>query len=272
MLVTIDFSNLLSRHFANSYNQDLDAQGRDVSGVSGSLRQIAAILRNVAATEILIAGDDARHNLQRRALDPGYKAERQPAPPELQEQRQIAAELLADCQLPLVIHPGQEADDLMASAATQYQGPAMIVTGDKDLLALCSSRVTVRLLRRGAVLDCQAAECRQLLGVDPQQVADYKALAGDRGDGIPGLPGIGPKKAQALLASYQNLDQLLAADFPLADFPAKISETIANNQELAQRCRQLATLRTDLPAGDQARPAAGAAERLEQGVRQLLGQ
>lgn len=271
MLLAIDFSNLLSRHFANSYNQDLNAAGQDVSGVSGALRQIAANLRNVSASQLLIAGDDSRSNLHRRQIDQQYKAERQPAPPELQQQRIIAAEVLQNCQLPILVHPGHEADDLLASAATQYAGPAVVVSGDKDLLALCSSRITVRLLRRGTVLDCQQQQCLQLIGVEPGQVTDYKALAGDRGDGISGLPGIGPKKAIALLQKYGSLDNLLAADFPLADFPKKISETIDSNRQLAERCRQLAALRTDLSQVSTHQVQADqAAERLELAVQQLV--
>jgi DNA polymerase-1 len=259
MLVGFDFSNLLIRHAANPYNTATDQQGRDVSGVIGAIRQINRICQELSPTHAVIARDDSRHNLKRMAESPEYKIDRPEADDNLGFQFELAWLALNLLGIPETLAPEYEADDVLASAAERFSGPVMIVTGDKDLLALCSDRVTIRLLRPGKVIDCGPDECRQIVGVTPDRVGDYKALAGDRGDGIPGVPSIGHKRALALLEAYGSLEDLLAAPLPLPDFPPGISRTLEENRHLAEMSFRLAQMERGLDSFDLAeyRPTPG---------------
>ena len=111
---------------------------------------------------------------------------------------------------------GYEADDFMAAAAyaeTQRGGRSLLLTTDRDAYQLVSDSVLV-LAPRGGVRDLMRigpAQVVERLGVLPEQVADYKALAGDASDKIPGARGIGPKAAAALLLKYGTLEAVLEA-------------------------------------------------------------
>src|SRR5262245_54219729 len=111
---------------------------------------------------------------------------------------------------------GFEADDLMAAAALAEVGrggTCLLLTTDRDAYQLVSERVTVLNPRRGAreLERIGPREVVERLGVLPEQVPDFKALSGDSSDKIPGLPGIGPKSAAALLLAHGTLDGVLEA-------------------------------------------------------------
>lgn len=112
--------------------------------------------------------------------------------------------------------PGYEADDFMAAAAaaeTQRGGRSLLLTTDRDAYQLVSDSVLVLAPRKGVrdLIRIGPAEVVERMGVLPEQVADYKALAGDASDKIPGAKGIGPKAAAALLLKYGTLEGILAA-------------------------------------------------------------
>lgn len=140
---------------------------------------------------------------------------------------------------------GYEGDDILASLAKQFPGQVTIVSGDHDMLALCSDRVQISLLQqRGDDHVCGPAECRAKLGVWPHQVCEYKALAGDQSDGIVGIPGIGAKRAAALLTQY---DTLANAYQHLADFSPTVQRRLEAGQESARTSWNLARMKADLP-------------------------
>lgn len=249
-LLAIDISNLIVRHSANPYGTAVDDAGRPVHGAIGALAQIARTVNRLQPTHLLIARDGRRQDSLRRQLDPAYKAHRSEADDDIRHQFSVTwagVELLG---WPYMASPGHEADDIIASAASNFPGRADILTGDRDMLALCSDRVTVLLLRPGGEVEVDAAGCLSLTGVRPDQLTDYKALVGDSSDGIRGIRGVGPKSAQKLLERYDNLDrvwQIIDQGEELEGISPAIAKKIAAGREEADLSYKLAKLVCDLP-------------------------
>jgi DNA polymerase-1 len=169
------------------------------------------LIRDEHPTHLLIARDGRRSDGFRRQIDPSYKAHRSDTDPEIERQFALSYQAIELLGWPALAVEGYEADDVLASAATSFPGPVVIVSGDKDLLACCSERVRVSLLRPGGVRECHGDEAAEIFGVRADRIRDYKALVGDASDGIKGVEGIGPKRALALLGAYDSLQGLLAA-------------------------------------------------------------
>jgi len=247
LLAAFDYSNLLIRHALNPYSSTQDTQGREVSGVLGAVRQIERICSELAPTHVLIARDDSRSNLKRKESDQDYKSHRPKGNDDIKYQFELSWQVLELLDLPVVMAAGYEADDVLATAATEFTDRSVVVTGDKDLLALCDDpSIQVRLLRTGGHIDCGPQQCHELTSVVPEKLRDYKALAGDSSDGIPGVPGIGKKRALALLDEYGTLDRILSAALPLQGVTQAVSDKIDQNRALAQTSYELAALHRDL--------------------------
>jgi DNA polymerase-1 len=135
---------------------------------------------------------------------------------------------------------GFEADDLMAAAAIEevkHGGACLLLTTDRDAYQLVSPRVTVLAPRRGAreLERVGPREVVERLGVPPEQVPDFKALSGDSSDNIPGVRGIGPKSAAALLHAHGSLEGVLSAWGRPAD------------AELVLKFREVVRMRPEIP-------------------------
>jgi 5'-3' exonuclease len=168
-LLAVDLSNVITRAwYAFPTPLHLD-DGRPCQAVESALRTITRIAREEAVDDIVAAADGANHCGFRRTIDPGYKALRPPRPEELRDQVNLAREVLDTAGIPVIECPGYEADDVLASLAQRYPGNVVVVSGDKDMLALCDDRVTILRLRCGASdLRCGPDECRRVFGVAPQ--------------------------------------------------------------------------------------------------------
>jgi DNA polymerase-1 len=196
----------------------------------------------------------------RKQSVPDYKRNRKPRDQDLIRQEQSGSDLLRRCGWAVVEALGYEGDDVLASVATLYPGEVTILSGDRDMLALCSDRVSVTLLRSaGPDLICTGPESLQLFGVRPEQLTDYKALAGDTSDGISGVPGVGPRTAVALLREYGDLDTMCnrAAQGGITPdvckrlgVPSTISAKLLTHRDLALKSRFLAHMVTDVNLGD----------------------
>ena len=210
-LLAIDFSNLIIRHASNPYGKAEDPQGRPVNGPVGAISQTIRLVREEKPTHLLIARDGSRQDSFRRQINPAYKAHRPDSDDDIRHQFALSYEALALLGWPVLDEHAHEADDIMASAARAFPGATVIVTGDKDLLACCAPDVRVHLLRPGGAVECGPDEAREIFGVEPWLIQDYKALVGDTSDGIRGIEGIGPKRALALIEQYGDLAGILAA-------------------------------------------------------------
>jgi 5''-3'' exonuclease (including N-terminal domain of PolI) len=186
---------------------------------------------------------DTKGPVFRHRLYGQYKANRPPMPEDLIPQIPYIRKMVAAYRILNLEHEDQEADDLIASVAKKMAGQGyrvVIVSGDKDLLQLVSPGITLWDPMNDRVMDEAAVE--EKYGLPPSLLLDYFALTGDSSDNIPGVPGVGPKSAQKLIAEHRSLEGLYAVVASLK--PSKIIQQIRDNRDAAFLSRELVRLNT----------------------------
>lgn len=221
---------------------------------TGALHGFATMLLRVVETEHperVVIVFDAPEATFRHVQYEAYKATRKESPPEFRVQVPLVRELLEALEIPVLSVSGYEADDVLGTLA--WQGRArgyrtLIVTGDRDLLQLVDDQVTVLLTSRTGISDMERMtpeRVRDKMGVEPKQVPDLKALMGDASDNIPGIAGIGPKSATALIARYGSLDQIFR-EWDKMDNP-RWRKMLDGREDDVRRYRTLVTIVTNVP-------------------------
>ncbi|HEY3442247.1 MAG TPA: DNA polymerase I [Paludibaculum sp.] len=178
---------------------------------------------------------------------PAYKATRTETPPELIEQFPIIERLLAAMSIPVLKHPGFEADDLIGTLAREAAEKGLevcVVSSDKDMLQLVNERVTMLDMMKNDTL-YTPEKVKEFKGVTPVQIPDLLALVGDTSDNIPGAPGIGEKGAVQLLEQYGTLENLLkhAGDIQRKAY----RESLQNHRPQIELSHRLATIDCHVP-------------------------
>lgn len=219
-------------------------RGEHVGAVFGFVRDLLYLIEE-KQPDALICAFDRPGPTFRDALFDRYKADRGEMPDELVGQIPKIERVLEAMAIPVLSSEGYEADDVLATVARicdEAGANCFLVTGDKDCRQLITDRVAVYNIRKDQVFD--AAALRQEWGIEPDQVIDFQALVGDKVDNIPGVPGIGPKTAQALLETYGTLDNLLER---AAEVPGAKGKTLVESRDTALLSRQLVRLDTQVP-------------------------
>jgi DNA polymerase-1 len=219
--------------------------GRPVNAVFGFTNMLAKLLRERVGTHIAVVFDAGRTTFRNR-LYTDYKAHRPPPPDELIPQFPLVREATDAFGVPAVELADWEADDLIASyahTAEQAGGQVTIVSSDKDLMQLI--RPGVEMLDPIKQKPIGPAEVMDKFGVSPDKMIDVQALIGDTTDNVPGVPGIGPKGAAALIAEYGDLDGVLTAASGMK--PSKRRDSLIEHAQSARISRDLVTLRADAP-------------------------
>jgi DNA polymerase-1 len=187
----------------------------------------------------------------RNELFPDYKANRGEPPEELKPQFDLCRELVERMGIPSLSLPGFEADDLMATLCERlvlagYE--VILVTGDKDLAQLVKKGVSVYDLAKEDWWD--AGRIPEKLGVKAAQVTDLLGLMGDSVDNIPGVRGVGPKAACALLGHFKDLDAIYSRLDEVEKLPIRgaksLRKKLEEQREQAYLSRQLATVKRDV--------------------------
>lgn len=179
---------------------------QSTNAVYGFTAMLVNVVRDEAPTHLAVCFDVSRAALKRTALYPEYKAQRA-APPELfKGQIDLIAELMDALRVPVFRKEGAEADDLIATLATQAAGEGLdvaIVTGDRDALQLVDERVTVLYPRKGVqdLTRFTPAAVEEKYGLTPVQYPDFAALRGDPSDNLPSVPGVGRRRRRSGSAS-----------------------------------------------------------------------
>lgn len=219
-------------------------QGQPVNAILGFTKMLRKYLAEHRPAHCAVVFDlGAPH--ERLQLLPSYKAQRPPTPPDLEAQLPAIREMLSAMRMPVVECDGEEADDLIATLACQAAAagqPVLIASNDKDFAQLVNDQI--RLLQAGPLGDVilDAAAVQTKYGVRPAQFVDLLSLIGDNADNIPGVPGIGEKTAQGLLARFDSLAALLARVTEVER--PKLRESLQTHLDQIQRNRQLVQLRT----------------------------
>ena len=184
----------------------------------------------------------------RLELNPEYKANRPPMPDLLKQQIPLIKEIADAFGWEQIQYDGFEADDLIGGMALKYKEcKVKIVSSDKDLSQLVDERVSMLIPASSGGFEIRdAAAVKAKFGVAPEMMIDYLALLGDSSDNIPGVPGIGPKRAVEILSVLGAVEQWI--DDPEAvEAAGSVSKKIIPEFETIRRNRELIRLRTELP-------------------------
>ena len=250
-LILVDGSSYLYRAFFASQQADL----RTAAGVpTGAIRLMTNMLRSLLKqypNSPVAVVFDAKGKSFRNDLYPEYKANRAAMPDELRAQIAPIHAIIRAMGLPLLVIDGVEADDVigtLARQATEQQIEILISTGDKDMAQLVSPHVTLIDTMKGETTDRQGVIDR--FGVPPELIIDYLALMGDSSDNIPGMAGVGPKTAVALLQGIgsinevaNNLDQVAGLAFRGSK---GFAEKFREQEAVVRLSYELATIKTDV--------------------------
>ena len=263
-LLIVDGDNLAHRAYHSTPTTVRGNDGRALNAVVGFFGMLASVWATETPRAIFVAWDTLGAETYRHQLWPTYQSGRV-FDNAIVEQLDVLPALCAAFEFGVARVTGYEADDLMA-AATQREvargGTCLLLTSDRDSYQLVSDSVTMLAPTRGVremdrIGPLQVVE---RLGVLSEQVPDYKALAGDSSDRIPGAKGVGPKTAAALILRYGTLDEILAR----GNRPGEA--------ELLLRFREIVRMRPDVEVTLSLGPpnwAAGAARLRELGAERL---
>jgi DNA polymerase I len=243
-LILIDGSGFIFRAF-HALPPMTRPDGTPVNAVFGFTNMLAKLLRERVGTHIGVIFD-AGHVTFRNRLYENYKAHRPPPPEELIPQFGLIREATDAFGVRAVELADWEADDLIAAyvAAAEKDGwQVTIVSSDKDLMQLI--RPGVEMLDPIKQKPIGPAEVMEKFGVTPDKMIEVQALIGDSVDNVPGVPGIGPKGAAALINEYGDLETVLAAAPAMK--PSKRRDALIEHAAKARISRELVTLRADAP-------------------------
>lgn len=186
-----------------------DSEGNPTNAVYGFIGFLCSLIEQTRPQLLGLAFDESPTTTFRNQIYPDYKANREPAPEELKRQFTWCREFAEAMGLACFADPKYEADDLIGTLAVKHREnghPVCVVTSDKDLAQVIHSGDHWWDFMRRQKLDWRGIE--EKFGVTPAQIADYLALAGDPVDNIPGVRGVGPKTAVALLSHFKTLEAI----------------------------------------------------------------
>ena len=222
------------------------SKGEPTAGTFGFAMALLRLLEKEKPEYLAIAFDTGK--TFRDQLYSEYKATRAKMPDDLRLQIKRIRQMVDAFGFPRLELEGYEADDVLGSIATQAAEQdfgVKIITGDKDLLQLVNERIIVNLPGKkvSEVRDFTPQKVFDYLGIRPDQVVDYKAMAGDSSDNIPGVAGVGIKTATSLLQQYGTLDEIYAH---IDELPTRARNRLAVDRESAYLSKDLATIRTNV--------------------------
>lgn len=243
-LLLVDALNLIRRVYAAQPGED--GPERTDGARLASAQSLRRALRQGSPTHAACVFDGEGPSWRHR-LDPGYKQGHAPMPEPLRLALDGFRETFREVGVASLELPGLEADDIIATIAVKAAaaGAAVIVLStDKIFAELLPAGVRVRDHFRNREIDTKGVVKK--FGVRPEQLADFLALVGDRGNNIAGVPGVGAKTAARLLARFATLEEALQAAATMED---KLGERLREHADAARLCRRLVGLRTDLELG-----------------------
>ena len=258
VVCVIDGNSILHRAFHAIPPTMAAPDGRPTGALFGFVSMFLKMLEEFRPFGVICVFDKGKPQ-RRMDLLPQYKAQRPPTDPVLKAQFPMIRELVAAMGVPVMELEGWEGDDLLGTLGRQGEAAGydmLLVTGDRDAYQLVTDHVRVVSTKKGlsdVVVYDPAGVAELYDGVTPAQIPDFYGMKGDSSDNIPGVPGVGPKKAAALLAQYGSLDEILAhAD----EVKGKMGENLRAHADDARVSRQVATIDCTAPVSFDADAAA----------------
>lgn len=247
-LVVIDGHHLMYRAYWAIPRTLKNRSGEQTNTSFGMASMLLAILQKEEPDSMVICFDEGDQTFRHQENDQ-YKEGRAETPDDFYVQIPRVMELVEAFQITSVSDPKFEADDFLATYATEASengDEVTIVTGDKDAFQLASDGIRIAIPHKGynQAEYLGPDEVLEKLGVRPDQVASYKGLCGDSSDNLPGVMGIGPKTAAKLLQEYETLDGVYEN---ISSIKGSVSEKLLNDKDQAFFCERMAQLVLDVP-------------------------
>jgi 5'-3' exonuclease len=249
----VDASIYIFRSWFSISDDFSNSAGEPTNAVYGFTGFLCNLLEQTGAEHIGVAFDESLSKSYRNEIYPLYKANRDPAPEELKRQFKWARDVAESMGLSCFADQRYEADDLIGTLASHWRErghPVCIISSDKDLTQLIDKNDTWWDFTRNQKLS--HAKVKDKFGVFPEQIADYLALTGDSVDNIPGVPGVGPKTAAALLSHFDDLDAIWdrIEEVPhLSIRGAKsLHKKLGDHRDAAELARSLTIIETRVPS------------------------
>ncbi len=237
-ILLLDSNSLINRAF-HALPPLINSDGLYTNAIYGYMTMLNKLITEEEPTHIC-AVFDCRAKTFRHGMYDGYKATRKPMPEELAMQVPVLQQLLVKLGIKILYKEGYEADDILGTLSKRFDYPTIIVTGDRDCLQLVSDTTTVFNTKKGITeVKKYTPELLAEEGFTPQQIIEYKALAGDSSDNIPGCSGVGDKTAKDLLSEYKCVDGIYEH---IDEIKGKLKEKLENNKDMVMLSKRLATI------------------------------
>ena len=248
-IAVIDGNSLMHRAYHAIMQPMTAPDGRSTNALFGFFNMFIKMVETFRPDGVICAFDKGKPKVRMEKL-PQYKAQRPPMDEALHEQFPMVKDLLRVLDVPVCELEGWEGDDILGTLARRGEAAGyemLLFTGDRDMNQLATEHVKIVSTKKGvSEVQIMTPESVDDLyhGITPNLVPDFYGLKGDTSDNIPGVPGIGPKKAAALIVKYGNLDEVIAhAD----EVKGKMGENLRAHVDDALLSREIATIRTDAP-------------------------
>jgi DNA polymerase-1 len=251
-LMLLDGNSLVYRAFFALNEADMRTSNGDPTGaIYGFLTMLFNLIADHKPDGLAVAFDLPYPTFRHEKVDT-YKAGRAKTPDDLLQQIPKIKEILPSMGIQTIELQGYEADDILATLATQAREAkveATVITGDRDSYQLVEDPYIKVLYNRRGVSDYilfDEEAIKERTGVDPDDYVKYAALRGDKSDNLPGVPGVGEKTAAKLVNEFGTLDKI----FESADQQTpKLKENLLSNENLARLNEEVMTLIRDVPLG-----------------------
>ncbi|PIS30664.1 MAG: DNA polymerase I [Candidatus Marinimicrobia bacterium CG08_land_8_20_14_0_20_45_22] len=249
-LYLIDGSAIAYRSYFGMMRNRLSTSKGFATGATFAFVNALRKIINDEKPDLIGMAFDAPEKTFRHRIYPEYKATREAMPEDLVAQLPWIFKITRAMNIPLIIQPGYEADDIIGTLAMEGKNRGILVymvTGDKDFMQLVGDGIKIYKPHssRSDVEIIDVQDVVNKFGIQPKQVADYLALVGDSSDNIPGIKGVGPAKATPLLQEWGSLENILNH---VDEIPSeRIASMIRDGAENARFSRLLATIKIDVP-------------------------
>jgi DNA polymerase-1 len=250
-LIIIDGNAILHRAF-HALPPLTSPDGTLTNAAYGFTSMLIRLIVDLSPTHVAVAFDRPKPTF-RKELYKDYQIKRPKMDAGLAAQIPMVHDVVGAMHIPVFEQDGFEADDVIGTICHNVPktiDQIIIVTGDRDLLQLVTNTTKAYMPTKG-LSEAKLygpIETKERLGVDPTQIPDYKALAGDQSDNYPGVPGVGPKTAIELIKKYKTIESLYwALEKNTAQMSEGLKEKLIKNKDLAILSKTLATIRVDVP-------------------------
>ena len=247
LAILVDGSSFIYRAFY-ALPQLTDPNGNPVGAVYGFCSMLISLFDKHKSDLFCVALDAGRDTF-RRDIYPEYKSNREETPADLKSQFPVLVEACNAFGVPMIEMVGYEADDIIATIATelaQNNYEVRIVASDKDLMQLVDNNIYLFDPIKSKII--KENEVREKYEVSPNQMVALQALMGDSTDNIPGIPGVGPKTAAKLLNKFHSLENIYNEIENVT--PPKLKEKLIQNREMVEVSEQLVTLYRKVPVSE----------------------